>query len=139
MDLDGLADALVRAASEIEGHGAIDCAQECGQVFLVALRAETPVLTGELRASERVDSVRGSGTRAVATIGAHTIYAEFRNNGGTIHVKHARVLTNGAQFFGREVTQDGAHYFERAEARAEPQIEAKCQEVIGGILRDAGL
>lgn len=139
MDLAGFADALERADREIETRAAIECARDAGQAFLVQLRLETPVLTGELRASETVDSVRGSGTFAVATIGAHTVYAEFRNDGGTITVKNATVLTDGVSFFGRSVTQAGSHYFERAGARAGPEIEDACKRTIEGMLRDAGL
>lgn len=134
-----LAAALRRAASEIDAHGAMDCAQEAGHEFLVALRSSTPVLTGALRASERIDSLRGGGTDATATIGAHTVYARFRNDGGTITVKRASVLTNGTEFFGKSVTQAGSHYFETAETRAGPEIKAACQRVIDRILHDAGL
>lgn len=138
----GLADliaALERAQAAMETRAAIECAREAGHAYLVQLRETTPVLTGELRASERVDAVRGSGTYATATIGAHTVYAEFRNNGGTITVKRARVLTNGSEFFGRSVTQAGSHYFERATGQAATPIDDACKKVIEGILRDAGL
>jgi hypothetical protein len=136
-----LAAALRRADRELETHGAIDCAHEAGQAYLVQLRLETPVLTGELRASERVDSVRGGGTSAVATIGAHKIYAAFRETGGTITSHGSWPLRNAAtgQVFGHSVTQAGSHYFEHATARAGPAIQEACEKVITKILRDAGL
>lgn len=139
-DLGELAGALRRAASELESHGAIDCAGQAGHAYLVVLRDVTPVLTGELRASESVDSERGSGTRAVATIGAHTDYAAFRNDGGTITAKRFPQLGNpSAGWFGKSVTQAGSHYFASAGAAAQGPVADACGKVIDGILRDAGL
>jgi hypothetical protein len=139
LNLSEFAAALDKAAAAVETTAARECAADAGQAFLQVLRGTTPVLTGELRASERVDSIRGGGTFAVATVGAHTVYAAFREHGGTIHVKNARVLSDGHSFFGKSVTQAGSHYFERAEAAAGGPIEAACRETITRILRDAGL
>jgi hypothetical protein len=138
-DLGEFAAALRRAAAELELNGARECAADAGQAYLQVLRGTTPVLTGELRASERVDSVRGGGTHAVATVGAHTVYAAFRETGGTITVKHARVLSNGSAFFGKSVTQAGSAYFERAGAEAQGPVSAACQKTIEHILGSAGL
>lgn len=139
MDLAEFAGALDKAAATVETTAARECAAEGGHAFLVQLRIETPVLSGELRASEKVSAIRGGGTSAVATIGAYAIYAEFRNNGGTITVKDAKVLSDGHSFFGRSVTQVGNHYMERTAARAGPAIAEACQNEIRKILRDAGL
>lgn len=139
MNLGEFAAALDKAAAAVETTAARECAADAGQAFLQVLRGTTPVLSGELRASERVDSVRGGGTHAVATIGAHTVYAAFREHGGTIHVKNAKVLSDGRSFFGRSVTQAGSHYFERAAAEAAGPIGAACRDTISRILRDAGL
>lgn len=138
-DLGELVAALRRASDEVKSRAALECADEAAHQFLVALRASTPVLTGRLRDSERIDSLRGSGTSATATVGAHTVYAHFRNYGGTITVKRASVLTNGTEFFGKSVTQAGSYYFERGEKRAGPEVDAACKRVIERILRDSGL
>lgn len=158
--LSDLAARLRRAGADLELRGALECAKEGGQEYLVALRENTPVLSGELRASERVSSVRGSGTRAVATIGAYTIYARFRNFGGTItahdrsrggwvgaprvingHMHGHHTLHWGGEpgVFATSVTQKGAFYFERTNQVAGPRVEAGCRRAIEGILRDAGL
>jgi hypothetical protein len=134
-----LAAALRKAGEQLELNAARECAADAGQAYLQVLRGTTPVLTGHLRASERVDSVRGGGTFAVATIGAHTVYASFRETGGTIHVKGARVLSNGSAFFGKSVTQAGSHYFERADAASGGPIDEACENAIAQILSDAGL
>lgn len=139
MNLGEFAAALDKAAAAVETTAARECAADAGQAYLQVLRGTTPVLSGELRASERVDSVRGGGTFAVATVGAHTVYAAFREHGGTIRVKNARVLSNGSAFFGKSVTQAGSHYFERATREAGGPVEAACQDTISRILRDAGL
>ena len=95
-----------------------DCAAAGARAFLPIERSKTPVLSGRLRESEAVKAVTGSGTYAEAVVSPHTVYAHFRNFGGTITVRRAKVLTDGTRFFGRSVTQAGSHYVERAHAAA---------------------
>lgn len=118
----------VRAlAGRAEAELAAECARAAGKEFLAALAVTTPVRTGALRASERVFSVTGGGPVAVAVVGSDLIYARFRNDGGTIRVKRAKVLgTPAVGFFGKQVTQHGSHYMERAEAEAAGLIQAMC-------------
>ena len=158
--LGDLAGALRKAAAGLRDSGARQCAAESGKAYLEVLRGTTPVLTGELRDSERVDEVRGSGTSATAVIGAHTVYAAFRETGGTI-VPHDRSrggwvgaprIINGHMHghhtlhwggepgvFAMKVTQEGSHYFERAGREAQGPVAAACRKVIDGILRDSGM
>lgn len=138
--LAGLAAALRKAAGSIGDDGALECAHAAGQGYLRVLRDNTPVLTGHLLASERIDRISGGGTRATVTIGAHTVYADFREHGGTITVKHAKVLTDHVTFFGRSVTQAGSHYFARTNAWADGGgLDGICREVVRGFLFRAGL
>lgn len=103
-------------AARCEDSLALDCARAGAKEYLAALEVTTPVRSGALRASEHIDAVFGSGTHATAVVAPHIIYAAFRNYGGTITVKRARVLgTPAVGFFGRSVTQSGAHYMEKAE------------------------
>ena len=95
-----------------------DCAAAGARAFLPIERSVTPVLSGRLRESEAVKAVTGSGTYAEAVVSPNTVYAHFRNFGGTITVRRAKVLTDGVNFFGRSVTQAGSHYVERAHAAA---------------------
>lgn len=113
----------VRAEAELAG----ECARAAAREFLAALDVTTPVRSGELRRSMHTFSVSGGGAVAIAIIGSDLIYAKFRNDGGTIRVKRARVLTDGAHFFGKEVHQHGAHYMEAAEGMAAGPIRAACQ------------
>lgn len=139
--LDEFAAALERASAELNERGALDCAEAAGKAFLGELKDNTPVLTGALRDGERINGIFGSGNQATANISTHTpVYASFRETGGTIHVKHATVLTDGEQFFGKSVTQSGSHYMARTVQWAEAGgLDGPVREVIQGILRDAGL
>jgi hypothetical protein len=119
-----------RAETELAG----ECARVAAREYLAALDVTTPVLSGALRASERVFAVSGGGPVAVAVVGSDLIYARFRNNGGTIRVKHAKVLTDGSRFFGREVHQHGSHYMERGEGLAAGPIRASCQIMLDDFL-----
>jgi phage gpG-like protein len=124
----GLAD---RAESEL----APECAREAGTDFLTTLRVVTPKRTGHLMDSESLDAVTGGGPVATAVVGAHAVYAEFRNNGGTI-TKHTpgSLGTPAVGFFGHSVTQRGAHYFEKAEELSRPAIQAACQAKLAEFL-----
>lgn len=114
MNLSEAAAAYRAMAARCQESLALDCARAGAKEYLAALDVTTPVLSGALRASEHIDAVFGSGSRATAVVAPHIIYAEFRNNGGTIHVRNKKVLSNGSQFFGTHVTQAGSHYMERA-------------------------
>ena len=127
MNLAGFAAAVRGVAARCEADLARECAQVAAREYHAALEITTPVLTGALRESMHVISVTGGGAVAVAEVGSDLIYARFRNDGGTIRVKHARVLTDGTRFFGKEVHQAGARYIEKAEAWAEGPIRAACQ------------
>ncbi len=111
-----LAAKLKDLAGRTESEFAGGCIREIAPAALAALKHATPKRSGRLAGSETIDSITGSGTTATAVLAPHTIYAEFREHGGTISVKHARVLTDGESFFGKHVTQAGSHYMERGEA-----------------------
>ena len=115
------ADAAARfkaATGRAEASMARECAAAGARAFLPVEKSKTPVLSGRLRDSEAVKAVTGSGTYAEAVVSPHRIYAHFRNFGGTITVRRAKVLTDGVNFFGRSVTQAGSHYVERAHSAA---------------------
>jgi hypothetical protein len=109
------------AAARIESGLAIEVAREQARDFLAIERHVTPKRTGRLADSETIDALTGGGTRAVAVVSPHTVYAAFRENGGTItrHLPPPHVLGNPAVgFFGHSVTQAGSHYVERAQGLA---------------------
>jgi hypothetical protein len=120
VDLAEAAAAFRALADRVEGSLAVDCARAMADVALAQLRIVTPVASGDLRDSERVNAVTGNGTYAVATLGPHIVYDEFRNFGGTITSKGPWPLRNRetGQVFGRSVTQEGAHYMEKGEDAA---------------------
>jgi Bacteriophage HK97-gp10, putative tail-component len=128
--LDEFAAAVDALADRAEADLATECAEASGRAFLAVMQAVTPKRSGHLAASETLDAVIGSGPTAVAVVGAHARYAEFRNKGGTISVRNAKVLTDGVAFFGKSVTQKGSHYLERAEAAAPAEIARVCQTTL---------
>ena len=130
MDLAGFAAAIREVAGRAEATLATDCARAAGREYLAALFTTTPVRTGALRDSERIQSLSGGGTVAVALVGPDIIYDRIQNDGGTIHVKHAKVLTDGATFFGKQVTIKGQHYMEKAEAEALGPIAAAIAAIV---------
>jgi hypothetical protein len=134
MDLDGFAAAIDTLADRAEARLAAECARVAANEFVAALHVTTPVESGKLRASERVWRVWGSGATAEAIAGPNIIYDRFRNDGGTISVRRARVLSNGFRFFGRHVTQHGAHYMEKAEAESAATIPAAIRIALGDFL-----
>jgi bacteriophage HK97-gp10 putative tail-component len=134
VDLAEFGGALRDLADRAETELAPECAREAGTDFLAILRAATPKRTGHLADSESLDSVTGGGSVATAVVGAHAVYAEFREHGGTIRVRNAKVLTDGVSFFGKQVTQRGSRYFEKAEGMARPAIEAACQAKLAEFL-----
>ena len=127
MNLEEAAARYREIAERAQESLALDCARAAADVALPALKSATPVLTGALRDSEHIDAVFGGGDHATAVIAPHIIYARFRNDGGTIRSKGPWSLHSAAtgQYFGRHVTQHGAHYMERGEERgAGPAREA---------------
>ena len=105
-------------ADHCERSLALDAAKAMADAALPQLKIVTPVLRGDLRDSEHIDAVFGNGARASAVLAPHTVYAHFRNVGGTIDSKGPWPLRNRAtgQVFGRHVTQAGSHYMEKGEA-----------------------
>ena len=117
-----------------EASLARDCARAGANEFLAELHVTTPVETGALRASERVWRVFGGGAQAQAIVGPNVIYAHFREVGGTIKVRRAKVLTDGTRFFGRQVTQAGSFYMKRAESAAEGTMRAAMAAILSDYL-----
>jgi predicted RNA methylase len=130
VNLAGAAAAFQELAERAEASLAIDCARAMAEPALAALKAATPVRSGHLRGSETVDAVSGTGVFATAVLSPHAIYAEFREKGGTITVKNARVLTDGTSFFGKSVTQAGSHYMEKGEAAGRGPAHEAAVEVV---------
>ena len=134
MNLAEFAAAAREVAERADAGLARNCARAGANEFLAALHVTTPVETGALRASERVWRVFGGGATAEAIVGPSIIYDRFRNDGGTITVRRAKVLTNGSQFFGRSVTQAGSHYMERAAEWSEGTMPAAMQVILDEIV-----
>jgi hypothetical protein len=135
---------LSAAAARIEDGLAVTVVREQARDFLAIERIITPKRSGKLADSETIDAVTGGGTQAVAIVSPHIIYAQFRNDGGTITRKKRRpaVLGSyGGPYFGHgnpaTVTQKGSHYVERSEAEAKPVLtavaEAVLTEFLGGL------
>lgn len=137
MDLDAFAARLEAVASEFADDAARRAADKVGQEFLAKLKDNTPVETGTLRGSEAVDGGGGGGSSATVRISTHLpLYASFREYGGTIRVRNARVLTNGVDFFGRSVTQHGSAYMAKTVAWANGGgIDGVVEAVVVSILR----
>jgi hypothetical protein len=132
---------LAAAAERIESELAITVCREQAKDFLAIERAVTPKRTGALADSETVDGVTGGGTHAVAIVSPHIIYAQFRNDGGTITRKKPRpaVLGSyGGPYFGRgnpaTVHQAGSHYVERAQGMAAGPLAGVAEMVLAEFL-----
>lgn len=121
-------------AERAEAELAVTAVRAGAKELLAAMFVVTPVLSGDLRASERIQSVDGDGSHAVALVGpdGSVIYDEFRNKGGTIESRGPWPLRNKdtGQVFGRKVTQKGAHYMERAEEEGRPAVEAAMEAAV---------
>jgi hypothetical protein len=140
VDLSEFAGALRRAAEYVQAKAADHIVDDCAEKFLEKLKDNTPVLTGALQGGESIDSFSSGGTSASARISTHTpLYASFRETGGEISIKRARVLTNGVEFFGTHVHQEGSWYMRRTVEWAEGALPEICQRAITQILEDAGL
>jgi hypothetical protein len=126
------------AAARIESDLAVTVAREQAKDFLAIERAITPKRTGRLAGSETIDAVTGGGTHAEAVVGPHCIYAEFRNDGGTITKHGPGSLGNpGVGWFGHSVYQKGSHYVQRSQAAAAPLMGGIAEGVLAEFL--AGL
>ena len=131
---------LEKIRNAVADKGARAAVEAMAPVFLHQLEDNTPVLTGALFRGEEIDSITSDGMRATARIGTHTpLYASFRETGGTIHVKHASVLTDGTHFFGKSVTQAGSWYMRRTVEWAEGgALQASCDAAIQRVIDEAG-
>ncbi len=128
MNLAGFAAEVKALAERAEAGLASECAEAAAREFRAALDVTVPVLSGDLRDSMHTMSVSGGGAVAVAVVGSDLIYARFRNDGGTITSKGPWPLRSAdGRVFGRQVTQQGSHYMERAEGWAEGPIAATCR------------
>lgn len=131
MNLSEGAAAWRRVAEHCEESLALDCARAGAKEYLAGLFVTTPVLTGALRATEKINFVTGDGTHAIADVGPDIIYDRFRNDGGTITVKRAKVLgTPAVGFFGKSVTQAGSRYMERAADEVEGTLPAAMAAIV---------
>lgn len=128
MNLGEAAGAFRALADRAESDLAREACEEAARDYLAILRAVTPKRTGRLAASETIDSVTGGGAMAVAVVAPHTVYAAFRDRGGTI-TKHSpgSLGTPAVGFFGHSVTQAGSHYMARAEGMARGPVSAACR------------
>jgi len=135
VNLAGFAGAVRALADRAEASLAKDCVEAAAPRALDQLRIVTPVQSGALRGSEHVDAIFGSGTFATAVLAPHKIYAKFRNDGGTITAKKLNARgqymlgTPAVGFFGRSVTQAGAHYMEKGEAAGRGPVAEACAQV----------
>ena len=118
---------LREVADRAEESLAVDACRMGAREYLAVLQEETPVRSGALRGSERIWRVTGGGEQATAILGPNIIYDRFRNYGGTITVRRAKVLTDGVSFFGKSVTQAGSHYMERAEGPGAAALAVACK------------
>lgn len=118
---------LREIADRAEADLAIDACRMGAREYLAVLQGNTPVLTGALRSSEHVWRVTGGGEHATAIAGPNIVYDRFRNDGGTIRVRRAKVLSDGVSFFGKSVTQAGSHYMERSEGPGQAALTVACR------------
>lgn len=139
MTLEELAGVLRETAARAEESLAREVVTEMARTYLAILKTRTPVRSGMLRDSEYPDFIAGNGEHATAAVSPHTVYAQFREDGGTITVKRAKVLTDGVSFFGRSVTQEGSHYVERSHNAALAPCHAAAQEITDRYFLAAGL
>jgi hypothetical protein len=126
---------VAAAAARIESDLAVAVVREQARDFLAIERHVTPKRTGRLADSETIDALTGGGTRAVAVVSPHTVYAAFRENGGTITKHSPGSLGNpGVGWFGHSVTQRGSHYVERAQGLAAGPLAVAAEIAIAAFL-----
>ena len=135
MNLAGFAGACRDLAARCEADLAREACTEAARDYLAILRAVTPKRTGRLAGSEKIDSITGGGAVAVAVVAPHTVYAAFRDHGGTI-TKHSpgSLGTPAVGWFGHSVTQAGSHYMARAVGAAKGPVAAACQVALNRML-----
>jgi len=134
-ELGDFAAKLEAAAARMNQRLAADVVKAQAEVFLRIEKRLTPVRSGKLQGSERIDSRSGGGSHAVAVISPHTKYAQFREDGGTITKHSPGSLGNPAVgFFGHSVTQKGSHYVADAEAAAAGVMPAIAEQIVDGYL-----
>jgi phage gpG-like protein len=104
--------------------------REAAQGMVKGTMETAPVLTGTLRRSIRTNSVGASS----ATYGPHVVYAHIQDQGGIIRVKRAKVLTNGTEFFGRQVTMPAQHYMARGAEAGEDYANQRLERFLRGVL-----
>jgi hypothetical protein len=135
VNLEGFAGEVRALAGRAEAGLAREACTEAARDYLAILRHVTPKRTGRLADSETIDSITGGGAVAVAVVAPHTVYAAFREHGGTI-TKHSpgSLGTPAVGFFGHSVTQAGSHYMERAEGLAAGPVRGACQMALDRFL-----
>lgn len=135
MNLGEFAGAVKELAGRCEAELAREACAEAARDYLAILRAVTPKRTGRLAESEKIDSISGGGAVATAVVAPHTVYAAFREHGGTI-TKHSpgSLGTPAVGWFGHSVFQAGSHYMERAEGMAKGPVAAACQQALDRML-----
>ena len=140
MNVQELAAKLRETAAKAEASLAREVVTEMTRTYVTVLKTRTPVLSGKLKASEYPDWITGDGAHAEAAAGPHTVYAHFRNDGGTIKAKRFPQLGNPqVGFFGKQVTQAGAHYMEKGHVNALASCHGAAQAITDRFLRQSGL
>ena len=104
--------------------------REAAQGMVKGTMETAPVLTGTLRRSIRTNSVSADS----ATYGPHVIYARIQDEGGIIRVKRAKVLTNGTEFFGKQVTMPAQHYMASGAEAGEDYARQRLERFLRGLL-----
>lgn len=90
--------------------------------------------TGTLARSVRAEPAVPSGAgRATSSVAPHTVYARIQQLGGTIHVKRARVLTDGKHFYGKQVTLPARPYMVMTDERRTECHNAAATAITGVI------
>jgi phage gpG-like protein len=90
--------------------------------------------TGTLARSVRAEPAVPSGPgRATSSVAPHTVYARIQQLGGDIHVKRARVLTDGKHFYGKHVHLPARPYMVMTDERR-TQCHNAAKTAITGVL-----
>lgn len=143
MNLGEAAAAFRAMAARCEETMALEACEEGAKDYLAILRIVTPKRSGALAESEHIDAVFGGGLRATAVVAPHIRYAAFREYGGTISAKDGEVwkTVNGKSRMYRHtlhwdgggfplhVTQQGAHYMEKARGPGAAAVAQACAMV----------
>lgn len=130
MNFEGAAARFREIAQHCEEGLAVEACRAAANDYVTVLRMTVPVETGALRDSVHLWRVWGDGRQAEAIAGPNIVYADFRDRGGTIRIRRAKVLSDGERFFGKQVTQEGSHYMLRAKVSSEGPIANACRLVV---------